>query len=90
MNENVQLKIEMKNQIEAAKLTHNQLKEEHQRLIEQQKEQSNREYSQRAQDAKSNKYCTCCGNAKPLDIYARNVAGKFITRLCFVPIELKL
>lgn len=75
-DENVQLKNEMENRIEALEETHNQeiiqLKEEHQRLIEQQKlamQQCKQEYSQRVENAKSNKYCMCCGNAKPLDIY---------------------
>lgn len=76
MNENAQLEDEMKNQIEAAKETHNQemtqLKEDHQRLIESQNlamERCKREYSQHVEDAKSNKYCMCCSNAKPLDSY---------------------
>lgn len=62
MDENVKLKIEMKNRIKALKETHNQemtqLKEEHQKLIEQQKqtiEQCKREYLKRIEKAKSNR-----------------------------------
>lgn len=86
-----QLQNDAKNHIEALKRTHEQevirLKLECQKKINAEKHAMEQKYSQFVKEAKKNKYCQGCGNAKPLDIY---VCDMECQRLCWLVFNSKI